>query len=778
MSRPLSHNKYILARKHGILAIAYALPIILLGCVIWYLYHSVIEDDALIQFTQRYSDFNGTIFNGVTTEAMQSVEIRSLLFSSNAYDRAEGIRSILTSHMDPFFLLFVIFGGATRKLFSGLLFIRVGLAGASANHFVRKHVGVKGLTSLFISTVYALSGPVLMGVANSQIIDLAIILPIVLSSIDSYCRKSSIRKFFRLILSFALLAVSGIYGMLSGLLFIILGSITMVSIVVNKDKRLSCYGNIFVALIISICITSVVSVPSILDANPVFKFSDIWAASVVRYKMLDVLGTLFDGRILSSASVNGIPQLSLSITFLFLYVLFLINERIPMALKVSSIAGFLLIYLSISWSVVDEIFSIWGTSDIAIYSRIICYAALMLMYASISLRNITGVSRNEIYMAAAILFAVLIIHKANCDEVGPGTFSTLFSFGAVIFITVVMLFINEHPEHPLESILISVMIAGVFVNLIFVLGPSEYQDNFLMTKKIGNNDNNVIYTNYGHTIPLFYSDNDNEFILINSDITEAVRTQSLPEVINMAARTALMDDIFIKQDTYTLYSNGSTDLGGGMFLPNIPGNDLQITIRAYNIETEGVKYFVYSGFGDNQSLSLMYGEDVINTYYDRAFIAEITPTVPEFNLKLVAYNGQDESEFSLWRYSDENAQRFESGIKTFNNATINLSDIPLMNYAGAKTVITSINYDSKFMAVNEAGEHLNTLNVAGKLAVVITNPENSKNISIKVPTYDMITGLAISVISFVTVTSIYVIILKGNKKDSTRGAVNAKQASK
>lgn len=751
--------------------LAFALPIILLGAALWYLYNSSIEDEAYMYFTQRYSDFNGTFLNGSYNEFCDLNTIRTMLISGLSYVKTEAIRYVLAYHFDLFFLICLLFNVASQKVFTTIMFIRIGLSAFSANYFVRKHIGVKGVFSLALSTAYALSGPVLIGTANSMVLNLAIVFPFLLSALDSLVRKETTKSRILLVVCVAMTAACGIYGFIAGFILVITASISIILIAVARGNRFKAAINVCISYIVGMMAGAVCIIPSIIATGGSTGISQLFDNNTVRYKLFDVIGTLFDGRILSTASVNGIPQVAVSITILFLYVLFLINERIPFGVKITSVISFVVIYVSISWSVADTFISIFGSSEVGVYSRLIIFVVLMLFYGAISLRNIGTLRAGEITTAGVILLSILVVHKAVCAEVGPSVFSVTFSFVSVFVLTGIYKFMSTHPSHPAESVFVSIIVAGIFVNTIFILGPSEFTPGFMVNKISSENAEKIIYASDDNEIPIFTSNSNNEYVFLTSDVSYFASTAPIPDVVNMSARAALLDDIYLKADSKTVYSHGFTDFGEGFYTPKIPGVEAQVTIRAEGVDMTK-RYFVYSGFDTPQTLCELYGEDVVNTHFSGLFLAEIKPKSESFNLRLIMNGGNTSNEFTLWSVDEYALQAFRNNVREFSGSTIDLSDISLMRYPDTKSLITSIDYDNKYIVTDNNNRMLTTQNVAGKLGIIIDDPQSVTELTIKVPFYDMICGLIITIISVLIclLTALFTVIKKKNTDGGTANA--------
>ena len=474
-----------------------------------------------------------------------------------------------------------------------------------------------------------------------------------------------------------------------------------------------------------------------------FSISDVFEGSVVRFKLLDVISTLFDGRIITTSSVTGIPQMSVGIIILFLYVLFLINERIPFKIKLTSLLTFLILYLSISCSIVDEFISLYGVSDIGIYSRIIAFAALILMFAAISLRNLVTLSVNSFYIAVGSLLSVEIIHKATCDEVGPSAFALLFSAFVIIVCGCAFKFLFYKPNHPAKSVIASILVALIFINLTYSLGPSDISNDFLTNNISNDEDDGFLHFENEEYFPIFKTDKEDEFMFLTSDISEHVENRRLPELINIISQAALADEVFHKEETSNVNNLGFTDMGEGYFAAEDNAEQSLITLRAENKDLSR-RYFVFSGYSYEQNLSVLCGQDVNYKLYMSSFIGEIVPNTKDFNLRLSVSLANENFEFSLWSYDEEAVSRLSRSVKTFNNNQIDLSEISLMKYPGVKTVITSEDYDSNIIATADNGVRLRTLDLAGKLAIVIDNPEGVNKINLKVSTTDILVGIIVT----------------------------------
>lgn len=268
------------------------------------------------------------------------------------------------------------------KFALAMYWIRFGLASLTMFLFATYCLKLDEKKSLIASITYSLSSIVILFAQNSSIMNIVIIIPLLMWAIVRYSKLTNVSSALILSTVSGLLFLTGIYGVIFGLPFILIFTI-FIGIVFEKPLKTNILS--FLLSIPSISFGLLLSWPAWLtwmsDSEITNSLPDSLVASQMRYTFLDFLykflplsnlnltynssntsiptadlsinkiyntGTL--GTNAFDVNLYNTPSMYMSMLALFLIVLFFINKRISIKTKVAS--GVLIFAYNLSYSFV------------------------------------------------------------------------------------------------------------------------------------------------------------------------------------------------------------------------------------------------------------------------------------------------------------------------------------------------------------------------------------------------------------------------------------------
>lgn len=686
-------------------------------------------------------------------EAEAVRKLSSMMSSDKVLNRMSAVREILSMHLDPFFFIALIVGKLTQEVFSMIVLIRIGLCGLTSFMFLRKRVKISAAASLLLSFCYCFMPTALTFGLIPALHNMMILLPLVMYVEDVYLCQMNLKNFGLLTAASVLMTLSGPYGLICGVPFILGTGLLMSLCRRGRVKQILIeMGGVIPTQIMAVGISAIVQFPrfhnAVIDLKP--------DSYKVRYTFFDFLTTTLDGRSSSTLAI-GAPIFSLSIFVLITTLLFLMNPRIPFRVKAASLLLYVVCHLSVAVPAVNSLVSFFPDASFDA-GRIICLAMLVIFMSAVSVRNMAGVKEYQVCLAEVAVIALVMISNSSANETSPSEFTIFFSVGAAL-ITGGLLLKYLRGNRVAIKVLFCLALLGMAINLWHISSKNISTPASVIGFDAGNMNSaaadTVDFRISDGLLPLY--NGEDSYLLITADLSY-LTTDSVPEAINNAARAALLGVVYDHIDYNVIYNHGASHYGTDMFTYDpvdgrcelILGVDLGDADRC--IVTSGLRSRVY--------LTESYPENDKLTVFADPFVYEVIPETSTFSLRLTSSpDGIQNGVFSVWTLNEEGMQQLQDAVKPFNGRKIEGGDFDwLLSFEGEKSVITSLAYDPGIKAT-VGGRSAVTYDYHGLLAVLFESDASGimPEIRFKADNSDLVTGAFISLLSVVSLAGLFYI---------------------
>ena len=106
-------------------------------------------------------------------------------------------------------------------------FVRFGLCASAMYYFMSEHVKLSRMFSLLLAVMYAFSSQVIFTAQLAEIMNMAVMMPVLMSAVDSYYKKRTWKSFSLVCIASFGLGATGGFGILTGIPAMILISLLM-----------------------------------------------------------------------------------------------------------------------------------------------------------------------------------------------------------------------------------------------------------------------------------------------------------------------------------------------------------------------------------------------------------------------------------------------------------------------------------------------------------------------------------------------------------------------
>ena len=720
----MSSRDTSLSSRLSWLLVAFIVPALIVFSVYTFLGESKLPDQKYSPITIRTEEFDRSfLFEGLDKDIHDLSYIKSSIGSGDSISSTSSVRTLLTEHMSLVFLIGLLLGPAVAsELFRAFFYFRFGLAGASFFYLANNNLKIKEDPSLLLGTVYSLSSIVLFSASqNTAMMNMVILLPIVLSLLDKMNRQKGVRNVFISMTGCALLALSGVPGLICGIPFVLITEVFM--LLSDKDLTASKFfkglGRSLISAVAGTLFASAAVIPVLSDLTSEVNFTDVFENGKIRFVLIDFIYKCLDGNISGIPSDSSSPVMGFYVLTAMLLILFFANSLVPSRSKIYIGIVMLLVYISVSYSPIDEILSFGKPSSVLLYSRLSCLLFLVMLAASISLRNVREVTTGNVYVSAFLLLGLIIVQASSASEVSLSIFSKFFSAGAVIFWAAVFVYmVRDFKELP--SLAITAAIIAIGVNVCFCMGPSYQTRDDIVHAFSGKQQEEVfsLADEDKGTIPLFGDDSDT-YLLLSTDIEPQLMGANYCDVINTVMRGAALNDIFTALPADNVYSQDMDIYDDGKYgiVADAPRNEA--TIRVY-LNDLSVPYYVVSSFSCNSYVTESYSDKERTNSFTGPFILRMDPSDQQVYVKLsLSRPNEYIGDFKVYSLDQGRCEEVRRALGTISDSRIDLTGASLMSGAGFKTVVTSVPYSSNItVTYSDHGRicSANTFEVCGKLA--------------------------------------------------------------
>ena len=695
-----------------------------------------------------FSRGNDSLMTSIVSTAGEADKLRTLISSGNIYI-PEVLSEILACHLCPSFILSLLFGGFAAKIILTFFFyIRFQLMSLGIYLICRKHLKLPPLMCALLGICYSLSPISLTASVNPSIHNVMVIMPFAVCGAVNLMVKCDKADMWLMAGLFSLFTWGGFTGVLAGLVFMVSMGPLLKSLM--PEYR---FTSVVKAYLISLIAQIPVIVPALTSGVKVIDIKKEFTDSTVTFKFFDLLTSALDGNAAYVPDAGSYVTMNLSVLVLMLVLLFFLNRKIPYKAKLAGLLIILLIAASASSSLVNAILSVYGNVSTAAVSRLSVLSLCLMVMAGVSLCNIRECARNEVFITAAFLLAVIMVSNSSmAGEVGRSAFYLWFSAGAVVFWSVCILLILDGKDKAVKvmSILGSL---GILVNIWYCFSISGFDGTLPSVSTRENTFSVLPLMEVDSDFPL-YGDSD-EYICIRSDLRETESDLYIPGYLNILSNLAVQDVIFVRADSFAVFTDGVADRGDGFFSSPDSPPSYEILVRCENMDPSS-RYYLYSTFGGINTLTETYsGQDFVSEI-SGPYIRQLSRLFSNVSLRQTGSFPSQNERFILWKENGDALEAFREHVDHMEGFGADLSSYTGPSVDGYMTVVTSVPYSDWYEIRIDSDNgrlHSQTYNFAGRLAVTF-DTRASSGVSFKITSPDAVPA----VMTFVWVLSSGIIL--------------------
>ena len=672
-------------------------------------------------------------------------------------------------HLDLFFYLALLVPETAAKavLMTGY-FVRFGLCASAMYYFMSEHVKISRMMSCLLAVMYAFSTQVIFTAQIAEIMNMSIMMPVVMSAVDSYYKKRTWKSFSLVCIASFCLGATGGYGILTGIPAILLISLLMSFGLYKTCKMafsswLKALGSILTGLIL----TAVFSVPGLYAMSFNVNISESFSKAKVSYTAYDFIRGMFMLRS-GSLVMNSAPVIYVGTLTLVAVIAFALNESIPVRLKVVSGVLAAVFYISCASSFVNETLSIFGTSAILTSSRLICLSILIFFIAGIGLKNIKTLTRGEFIATALVPLAFLVV--ANNSTAGTTLAAPILvaTFIAILVESgIVYAFAKDKLSGKAKIALVITIYIFVGINAAFIMFNNTITkitvEKYFVPEYGDSEAQDLIFDSDFDLPALNGADN---YQVVNADLSIFEFEDSAVDGINFISNNisgeGLLEEIYITPsgDEEEMYIKGADryglDVGTTVF-----------TFDPFDVEA-GEKLYIYCTAIEGASVKITSAAGRSEKSFTGPFLTALDVESGEVGLEFtISSEGEEVCYIALYKLSEKalNSMKQLSG-----NASSSRFMIDSRNLTGMNTLILPYSYDDTRIKIG--GKYCETFEFLGRLACTFEcNGEDSMEVTVERKDSGIVPGVLISVVAALCFIAIPVTQMY-NKKKTVSGEGN------
>lgn len=672
-------------------------------------------------------------------------------------------------HLDLFFYLALILPqAAARTVLMAGYFVRFGLCAAAMYYFMSEHVKLSKMLSGLLAVMFAFSTQVVFTAQLAEIMNMSIMMPVLMSAVDSYYKKRTWKSFSLVCFASFCLGATGGYGILTGIPAVILISLLMSFGLYQTFKMaFSSWAKVLGSILTGLILTAAFSVPGLYAMTFDVNVSESFSKAKVSYTVYDIFRGMF---LLRSGGIvmNSAPVVYVGILTVVAIIAFALNESIPVRLKVASAVITAVFYISCCSSFVNETVSIFGAAPVIMSSRLICLGVLIFFIAGIGLKNIKTLTRGEFIATALIPAAFLVV--ANNSTAGTTLAAPILvtTFLAVILDScLVYALAKDKLTNKAKIALTIVIFAFVGINASFIMF------NNTITKPTVEKYFVPEYGDSGAQTLIFDSDFDlpalnggEKYQLVTTDLGIFEFEESAIDGINFLANSINGEELF--EEIYITPSNEEDELiikGSDRY-----GLDVGTTVfkfDPFDVQA-GEKLFIYCTAIEGAAVKIESPDGISEKSFTGPFLTALDVTAGEVSLEFtVSSEGEEICYIALYKLNED----AYNGIKQLSgDASSSKFTIVTKALRGTNTLILPYSYDDTKVKIG--GVYCNTFEFSGKLACTFEcNGEDNMEVTVERRDSGIVPGVLISVVAALCFIAIPVSQMY-NKKKTVSGEGN------
>ena len=709
--------------------------------------------------SMRSEEMNGNIIHGIELAVEDIRLIRSGIGFTDTW------RLLTFIHLDPFFYLALLLPEIASKtvLLIGF-YIRFGLCCSAMYFFLSQHIKLGRLSSALLAVMYTFSSQIIFTAQFASVMNMALMIPVLMSAFDSYLQKRTWKSYSVICFCSFGLAATGGFGVITGLPAMVFISLLMcISLYKTFKMAFSSWIRLLAGLFVGLVLDMAFLIPGLSPLNIAVDVKTSFDNARVTYKVFDLIRGMFLLRS-GNISVVGLPIFYIGLFTVAGIVAFMLNEQIPVRLKVASALILTVIHATCASSFVNETVSVFGVAPALNASRLICLEAVLFFIAAIGIRNIKNLKKGEFIAIALIPMFFLLI--SGVSATGTSLASTIVIatfFGIICEASLVYAIAADKLTKAGKYVVLFAAFALVGVNTMFVMFnntmPGSAVNEYFKSNREESYGTDLIFDS-GFELPAIAD--DSQYLMVPVDLSVQPPSDKSAEKINYLSELVSGDHLF--EEVFF----GLDDIFG---LENIGGNEYSIaagknyiTMSPFIID-EGCRYFAYCSApsGANVRVTSEFGDS--DRTFTGPFITEIYTGTSGFTLKLTI-ESESESKccISIFRLNESSLDEINSYA---GNADASVYEVDVSRMDGFNTLILpyAFNGDTK---INVSADVFEKINYCGKTAMII-DTDNIDYIRVSVEQKDsgIVPGILISVFVALCLVAIPFVQRYNDKKKVT-----------
>lgn len=665
--------------------------------------------------SMRSGEMSRNIIRGIDLSVKDIELIRSGKAASDTW------RLLTFVHLDPFFYLALILPGtAVKTVLMAGYYLRFGLCSAAMYYFLSKHLRLARFFSALLAVMYAFSSQIVMTAQFASMMNMAIMMPVVMSAFDSYLTRRTWNGYaIAGIASFGLIA-SGGFGAIVGLPVMILIALLMCMCLYGSFKMMiTSWLKLLSTLVFGFGLSAVFLIPGLIPLESNVNIADNFRNSRVTYTVFEMIRGMF---LLRSGSIyqNTAPLFYIGILTVAGVIVFALNESIPLRLKAASAVVVSVIHITCSSSFVNETISIFGTSPLLNSAKLICLEVIIFFIAGIGLKNVNGISRGG-HIASCLIPLFFLVISGNSSSgttlASPIVISTFL--GIIIEAAVVYAYARGGMSLKAKIITFSLILFFVGVNTAFIMFNNSIQkkaaDEYFQTDN-GNAASEELIMDKDTDIPVM-NDND-QYLIVPGDLRAYEPGYSVIEDMNYVSLKIsgkiLFEEIFLDPSD----KREPLREGNNIYLLNPGPNSLSFSPFIFE---PGERLFLYCNAPAGAAVDLISADGNTARAYTGPFFTELVCGHGEVTLKLtVDSEGEDACRISLYKLDGTalDAMRSLAGSASGSEFMLDAGKVD-----GVCTLIMPGDYGNADIRVNGSSGY--TFEFCGKTAAVFMSSDSS-----------------------------------------------------
>ena len=707
--------------------------------------------------SMRNGDMSANILRGIDL-AVEDVElITSGKASSDLW------RLLTFVHLDLFFYLALLIPKAARTILLIGYYLRFGLCCSAMYYFMVEHIKLSRLPAALLGVMYTFSSQIVLTAQHASLMNLALMIPMTMSAFDSYLQKRTWKSFILVCLTSFGVAVSGGYGLITGIPFIIVMALLMsISLYSTFKMAVTSWLKLLGGIVTGLIMSAAFAVPGLMSMDLSVNVEESFKNAKVNYTVFEMIRGTFllrSGGIYQTTS----PLFYIGILTLVAVMTFALNEMIPVRLKVASGLIAVIIHIICSSSFVNETVSVFGTAPLLNSSRFICLEVVLFFIAAVGLRNVKSLERGGFIASCLIpLFFLLMsgTSTAGTSFASPIVISTFI--GIIVEGCIVYALAQDKITEKGKYAVLFIIFAFVGINTAFIYFNNTLQKNVVDEYfKLSYGDSSSENLIYDSDFDLPAVNGGDQYQIIPGDLSNFMAGDTALDDINYASLrisgAMLFDEIFLKaSDKKELRQEGPNT-----YLLREGGNTLSFSPFE---KEDGERLFIYCNAVNGASVTFSSDSGESVRAFTGPFFTEITQTSGEVSLEfMIASEGDDACRIYIFKLNNEalEAMKALSGTASGSRFMIDVSNVD-----GMCTMVLPYVYDDTTIRVD--GITCDTFEYCGKLAAVFASNNNGlMEVSVEHKDTGIIPGILVSVFAAACLIAIPLTHMYNEKKKVT-----------